>query len=168
MVEGVFRKGAIGQRIVGRRGQEERITLRAHVPGELSRNDPPRAMDQLLRQNDRGRQIAAGRNDVVRDRRDRRPVRFLRSLRIKTARHLRPAGEHDVVPLGMLVRTVSERAADRPLVAAPRQLGHVLANPKPRRARAHRLELAPNLLGRVRLHVEAVDLREAPRKERCR
>ena len=67
--------------------------------------------------------------------------------------------------LGMLVRGVSQGTADRPHLAAFGKLREMLADLQARRARLDRFELTTHIIRRIGLHVEAVVLGQAARKE---
>src|SRR5436190_22416890 len=65
----------------------------------------------------------------------------------------------------MIVRRMRERANQRPQLAPLRQHRQMLANLDARRPRRDRFELAPDIVRRIRLQIEAIVLSQTARQE---
>ena len=134
-------------------------------PAELAGNDPAGVVDQPFRQNDCRRQVMPRCRERAGDRCDRGPITGLRSVGVEPRRKIRPAGEHDVVAGRVVVRAVRERADQRPQVATLGQERKMFADLDSGRVRRDRAKLASNLGRRIRLQVEALELRQTTREE---
>ena len=118
-----------------------------------------------LGQDHRRRQVVARGGQGTGDRGHRRPVARPRSIRVEARRQIRPARQHDVMAGRVVVRAVRQRTHQRPEVAPLGQARQMLADIDSGRPRGDRPELAADALRRIRLEVEALQLRQSTGEE---
>ena len=140
--------------------------LRAERACKLTGERAAFAMHEFIWQDNGRRQIVfALRQQCGGQRRHAGMIGLLRLRGIKTQRRIGAAGEHDVMAQRVITAAMSKRTNQRPLFRDAREIGEVLADVQPGSARADGLELATDFHGSVRLHVEALMLRESAGKE---
>jgi hypothetical protein len=139
-------------------GEKIRVTAVPHHSGELPWNDATRAMNKLLRQCDRRRQIVPRRCHSAGDRRDRWMIGRFGFGRVEPDRQIGTACEHGHVALRMLVVRMRQAADERPLVASLCQAREMLADEDSRCLGGDCVEFATDLGRRVRLGIETLVL----------
>ena len=165
MVEQVVGIGSVAGRIVARAFHKKRLLVIAQHPRELTGDGATCIVNELFRERHRSRQVCPRNKCIVGQGGNRRPVRWRWFVGTEADRDIRSPGKHDVVPLRVLIRIVADRAAQSPEMAALRKHRQMLANVQPGGACGDRLELAADLFGSIRFHVEGVYLRQPAGQE---
>ena len=129
-----------------------------HSPGQGS------GLLDRVGQDGRAGQAVAARRHASTHRCDAGEVRRLGRV-AETGGQLAAAGQHQAGALRVLVPAVRDAAAQGPLVAAVGQQRQVLADLEPGSASGNRSELAPNVLGGIRLGIKALVLSQPAGQE---
>ena len=168
MVEQVVRVGSVVDRVVARGLDEKGLLPGSELPGELSGENATGAVADLVgKNNGRWEVAAAGRSSLASAAMDGQSVSCgLLGLKL---------GGRSVRPVSMMwcpcecsFQLWCERPAERPHLAAPGELGKVLADVEAGGLCADRHKLAPYFAAERPASCRTTRVGRAPRRGRCR